>query len=132
MTLKPCLECGEPADGTRCPDHPAPDRSSRKHLHIWRSRRWTRLSKRLRRMQPWCSTCGSRDDLTVDHRVPLNRGGDPFDLDNLDVLCRPCNSAKGDRDLRDDQGGHPDDLRARSARQAQNRFSLTSRYLEES
>lgn len=40
-----------------------------------------------------CLHCGSWEDLTVDHIVPESRGGS-HDLDNLQTLCRPCNSSK--------------------------------------
>lgn len=43
-----------------------------------------------------CPECGSADDLTIDHIVPIARGGSN-DLENLAVLCRPCNSRKGTR-----------------------------------
>ena len=36
-----------------------------------------------------CEMCGSRTDLTVDHIVPVNRGGRD-DCDNLRTLCRGC------------------------------------------
>ena len=43
-----------------------------------------------------CVTCGSADDLTLDHIHPYSRGGlDTFD--NLQTMCRPCNSRKGAR-----------------------------------
>jgi hypothetical protein len=42
-----------------------------------------------------CEQCGSQDDLTIDHIIPLSRGGSD-DLDNLHLLCRACNSRKGD------------------------------------
>jgi hypothetical protein len=41
-----------------------------------------------------CIACGSHEDLTVDHIKPLIRGGDNS-LENLQTLCRPCNSRKG-------------------------------------
>ncbi len=41
-----------------------------------------------------CIYCGSDKDLTVDHLVPLARGG-PHQQDNLAVACRSCNSRKG-------------------------------------
>ena len=49
-------------------------------------------------MQPWCTFCGARDDLTTDHLVPLAKGGTrrPTIADVL-VLCRGCNARKGDR-----------------------------------
>jgi hypothetical protein len=41
-----------------------------------------------------CAYCGSRDDLHVDHRVPVSRGG-ANSLDNLVTACGPCNQSKG-------------------------------------
>lgn len=43
-----------------------------------------------------CQFCGATDDLTLDHIIPWSRGG-PDTEDNLRVLCRPCNSARGNR-----------------------------------
>lgn len=34
--------------------------------------------------------------LTIDHRIPISRGGTD-DVENLQFMCRPHNSAKGDR-----------------------------------
>lgn len=31
----------------------------------------------------------------VDHRIPLDEGGAPFDLDNLRAACPPCNRGRG-------------------------------------
>jgi hypothetical protein len=50
-----------------------------------------------------CGACGriiNKDvDVTVDHILPRSRYPDlAFRRDNLRVLCRNCNSAKGDRD----------------------------------
>ena len=43
-----------------------------------------------------CAECGTVENLTVDHILPLSKGGTD-DLDNLRLLCRSCNSKKGDR-----------------------------------
>jgi 5-methylcytosine-specific restriction endonuclease McrA len=46
-----------------------------------------------------CAYCGTRlpvSELTLDHRVPLARGGKNA-LPNLVVACRTCNSRKGQR-----------------------------------
>ena len=43
-----------------------------------------------------CRSCGATTDLTVDHIVPLVRGG-TNELRNLQTLCRSCNSRKGGR-----------------------------------
>lgn len=43
-----------------------------------------------------CQRCGTTDKITVDHIVPLARGG-TNDLENLQLLCKLCNGVKGDR-----------------------------------
>jgi hypothetical protein len=44
----------------------------------------------------FCTQCGSQTDLTIDHIVPLSKGGTDT-LDNLQFLCRSCNSSKNDQ-----------------------------------
>lgn len=41
-----------------------------------------------------CVLCRKRSNLTIDHIIPLARGGGS-EIENLRVLCRRCNSAKG-------------------------------------
>lgn len=43
-----------------------------------------------------CVECESPDELTLDHIWPYSKGGEDT-LENLRVLCRSCNSAKGAR-----------------------------------
>lgn len=43
-----------------------------------------------------CTQCGTDRNLSVDHVVPLARGG-THSLANLRTLCVPCNSRKGAR-----------------------------------
>jgi hypothetical protein len=51
---------------------------------IWDRDNWT------------CVECGTHKDLTVDHIVPVSKGGADED-DNLQTMCKPCNSRKGAR-----------------------------------
>lgn len=45
-----------------------------------------------------CQYCGSRENLELDHIVPLSKGG-AHSEDNLVVACRHCNSSKGSKPL---------------------------------
>ncbi|WP_082994382.1 HNH endonuclease signature motif containing protein [Mycobacterium paragordonae] len=99
---RPCLGCGcLIASGSRCQEcrpkrRPASGRKGRTATD-WR---WRNLSQRLRKLSPFCERCGSREDLTVDHVIPIS---DPvgaelvYDELNLRVLCRRCNAERGYR-----------------------------------
>lgn len=59
---------------------------------------WTRLSARARKLQPFCTDCGTVDDLTCDHSPEAWRRrerGLPIRLADVAVVCRRCNSARG-------------------------------------
>jgi 5-methylcytosine-specific restriction endonuclease McrA len=43
-----------------------------------------------------CAKCGAGADLTIDHITPRSWGGSS-DKQNLQWLCRSCNSSKGNR-----------------------------------
>lgn len=43
-----------------------------------------------------CARCGATEKLTIDHIIPMIRGGSD-DLSNLQILCKRCNSSKRDR-----------------------------------
>ena len=57
--------------------------------------------------QEVCGICGKPVDktlkpphpmsATVDHIIPIAKGGHPCDLDNLQLAHRSCNRAKGDK-----------------------------------
>ena len=49
---------------------------------------------RCRMLLPDGTRCGRAGRLEVDHVIPLDRGGPPLDLSNLQSLCRPCHFAK--------------------------------------
>ena len=41
-----------------------------------------------------CQHCGRAGRLEVDHVTPLDEGGDPWELTNLQALCKPCHVVK--------------------------------------
>jgi len=43
-----------------------------------------------------CANCGSTDNLCIDHHYPLSRGH-ALSLENAVVLCKSCNSSKGNK-----------------------------------
>lgn len=49
-----------------------------------------------RRQGGKCLRCGSPENLSMDHVIPLVKGG-ADDPSNIQILCRPCNSHKGTR-----------------------------------
>ena len=40
-----------------------------------------------------CAYCGSTENITIDHIVPLSRGG-KHEASNLAPACLPCNCSK--------------------------------------
>ena len=49
-----------------------------------------------------CMKCGSNDDPTVDHIMPRSRFPNlELSFDNLQVLCRSCNSSKSNTEIVD-------------------------------
>lgn len=101
---------------------------SREHTREYRKRRpaWNRLQKYKRRMRCGsgqvdkehlnkefevlvrnklkqqgykCIYCGVdiKETYSIDHIVPLSKGG-TNEIDNIDLVCKPCNTRKGTRD----------------------------------
>jgi 5-methylcytosine-specific restriction endonuclease McrA len=61
--------------------------------------RWQHLRRQKLQQNPLCEACmqdGRVEPATdVDHRKPINAGGDPFPpLDGLASLCASCHNAK--------------------------------------
>lgn len=66
----------------------------RESLHI-SQRDWLRLVRRYRHACFYCETPGP---LTMDHVVPISRGG-RHAIGNIVPACRSCNSSKRDRTI---------------------------------
>jgi 5-methylcytosine-specific restriction endonuclease McrA len=59
-----------------------------------------KLRRRLEARGKRCANpcCNRRENLTIDHIVPLSKGGSDH-ISNLQLLCRACNLAKGARHI---------------------------------
>ena len=74
-----------------------------------------RNRKKIYATQTVCGICGKPVDMslrypnpmskTIDHIIPINRGGHPSDIENLQLAHLTCNLDKSDRLLR--EGGQP-------------------------
>jgi hypothetical protein len=67
------------------------------------SPQWTTLRRQaLREYGAICMKCGSIEGIQVDHIKPRSLFPElELELDNLQILCRPCNSAKSNRIIAD-------------------------------
>jgi len=71
--------------------------------HIYNTKQWRRLSKKMRAQKPYCAHCqrtAQQTRLVVDHVIPINQGGAGFDSLNLEVLCFACHAIKTEQDRR--------------------------------
>ncbi len=105
MTSRPCLTCGTPTQGTRCPDH-ARVAERERHNPAYDTPAYRKARARFRRrwMQdhgPLCMGWGqdpphlTLEPLEVDHVVPLAAGAAPLDESNWQMRCKRHNVAKG-------------------------------------
>ena len=103
-----CLNCGVPSNnGSRCntcqdvwesskPKRERLSSSSRGYDSEWNQVRLFVL-RRDKYICTYCQKVLSGADATVDHIIPLAKGGDRLALGNLVACCRSCNSSKKDR-----------------------------------
>ncbi len=95
MTLRPCLICGQPAARPRCPEHTV-DTKPTAHARGYDAA-WQRLSKRARRLQPFCTDCGSTEDLQCDHTPEAwarKSASKTLRLADIAVVCGDCNRSR--------------------------------------
>lgn len=96
MTLKACATCGELTTSTYCEDHTRRDtRNARRDTG---TAAWINLSRRARRLQPFCALCGTTESLAADHSprawARTNRRL-TIRLCDITVLCTLCNNQAG-------------------------------------
>lgn len=101
MTLRPCIDCGQPTDQTRCPDC-APTHNTQRTTSFrdrGYSAAWDKLSKRARKLQPFCTDCGATENLQLDHTPETwarIAAGKVVRLEHTGgVVCGRCNTRRG-------------------------------------
>ena len=52
------------------------------------------LKKLLHKYNFKCVHCQTKENLTIDHKIPVSKGGSD-NIRNLQILCKSCNSKKG-------------------------------------
>lgn len=66
------------------------------NFHIYNHRNWrgpNGLRKQRLFLSPYCCVCGKPGQM-VDHIIPINAGGDPWDLDNTQTMCNQDHAIK--------------------------------------
>lgn len=98
MTMKPCADCGELTDRARCPKHRTQARPPKDAHALGYDWTWRKLSRRARRMAPFCEDCGTTENLSADHSPEAwqaKAAGRAITLDMLAVVCLACNARRG-------------------------------------
>jgi 5-methylcytosine-specific restriction protein A len=104
VPIRLCLDprCRNPATYRgRCADHARSWDKAAKRVgyHVYRSKRWEMLRRRVLFEQPLCE-CGAIA-VDVDHITPLEQGGRPYERKNCQGLCKRCHGQK----TKAEQGG---------------------------
>ena len=101
-----------PYDGdARCEKHTAPKAIKQRLDHhyidgryIYHTKQWRRIRAVKIKLNPYCQHCARHKRATpaamVDHIVPIEHGGDPFNIDNTQSLCNRCHAIKTAEDNR--------------------------------
>lgn len=69
---------------------------------FYQSNEWRKLRALKLNEQPLCEECLRNEKLVkaqmVDHITPINKGGAPLDIDNLQCLCNRCHAIKSGKE----------------------------------
>lgn len=106
MPLMPCLNCGTPTSNSRCDYCESQYKQSKPRIRATSTARgydyqYQKVRLVVLRRDNWtCVYCNKHlinSDATIDHIVPLSKGGSKHDPSNLVAACRSCNSSKKDK-----------------------------------
>jgi 5-methylcytosine-specific restriction endonuclease McrA len=104
---RPCLKCGTPSETTYCNScylekkEKKGYRKTKPRNPNYSTRRWQTLrAQAIARYGRRCAVADCPNDMTlskmthVDHVIEAEDGGDFWDINNLQVLCKPHHDAK--------------------------------------
>jgi len=79
-------------------ERPAQEGRFHPNAKFYQSTAWRKLRAVKIERFPLCEECQRRGITTpaqmVDHIVPINKGGAPFDIDNIQSPCHQCHNRK--------------------------------------
>lgn len=87
--------CPTETHGRRCPEHERAQQAQWKRDPRYNTTRWKTLRRSQLRKQPWCQapTCNNPAN-EADHIIRPRDGGNFYDRNNLQSLCKGCHSRK--------------------------------------
>lgn len=91
-------------------------RRTHSNQKFYNSTAWRRARAAYIAQHPLCVHCKEEDRITagdvVDHKTPINQGGDPFDHGNLQTLCHRHHNIKSGQEAHNNspKGEGGDDL----------------------
>lgn len=78
------------------------ERTVHSNSKFYNSRTWRKLRRSFLDANPLCVACESNGVVTpatvADHIVPINKGGESLDENNLQPMCARCHNAKSAKD----------------------------------
>ena len=69
---------------------------NKESVKIYNSKQWKKEARPATLLRDGfkCVVCKSKDNLVVDHIKELIDGGDAYNIDNLQTLCKKCHAIK--------------------------------------
>ncbi len=82
----------------------------KKRGRFYMTKEWRKVRREaLKQADHKCAVCGTQEQLVGHHIIPLSKGGEPHDVDNVAILCRSCHMEWEGLYLRPDTRGESDE-----------------------
>ena len=85
------------------------NQATKKTDPFYKSNQWRKIRLIKLRINPLCEQCEAkgivREGKEIDHIKRLKEGGEPFDLENLQTLCKSCHAKKRAKERHQTGGG---------------------------